>query len=182
MNIIDLPLKGLKLVELKVHGDSRGFFVERFNSKLFEEGGLPTHFAQDNHSRSAPDVLRGVHFQFDPPQGKLVGCVRGSIWDVAVDLRVGSPTFGQNYSVELSDTNGKLLWIPAGFGHGFCVTSDAGADVYYKVDRLYNPKGELGINWNDPELSIPWPVKNPAVSARDAALMSFADYKKKPVF
>ncbi|MFN7684779.1 MAG: dTDP-4-dehydrorhamnose 3,5-epimerase [Oligoflexia bacterium] len=169
-SVSETGLDGLKLIQLAVHGDERGFFVERFQAERFREHGLPAHFVQDNHSRSAPGVLRGLHFQTNPAQGKLVGCVRGRIWDVAVDIRQSSPTFGQHFGVELSDMNGKLLWIPAGFAHGFCVLGDAPADVLYKVDAFYNPATEGGIRWNDPKLGIQWPIASPTVSSRDAAL------------
>lgn len=187
MQIINTPIAGLKIVQLKLHGDARGFFVERFNAAQFEAAGLPTHFPQDNHSRSAPGVLRGLHYQHTPAQGKLVGCVRGRIWDVAVDIRPNSPSYGQYFGVELSDVNGVLLWIPAGFAHGFCVLGDEPADVLYKVSALYNPSGEQGIMWNDPTLAVAWPLQQtvlaegkPVISARDIAQPSFADYKKNP--
>jgi dTDP-4-dehydrorhamnose 3,5-epimerase len=175
MKVLPLEIKGLVLVALKVHGDERGFFVERFHNERYRDNGLPTHFAQDNHSRSAPGVLRGLHYQLGPTQGKLVGVIRGKIWDVAVDIRPDSPTYGQHFGVELSDMNGRLLWIPAGFAHGFCVLGDESADVLYKVDAPYNPAGEGGIFWNDPELAVPWPVINPTVSKRDQGLVSFAE-------
>jgi dTDP-4-dehydrorhamnose 3,5-epimerase len=181
MQVVSTKLDGVKILELKVHGDKRGFFVERFNLARFKEAGLPTQFEQDNHSRSAPGVLRGLHFQHTPPQGKLVGVIRGRIWDVAVDVRPSSPTFGQHVGVELSDENGKLLWIPGGFAHGFCVLGDEPADVMYKVTQLYNPQGEIGILWDDPELGIPWPLSSPTLSERDKGLLSFAAYKKNPV-
>ncbi len=181
MKVISLELNGLKLIELKVHGDQRGFFVERFNQKNFRDEGLPTQFVQDNHSRSAPGVLRGLHYQTQPTQGKLVGVARGRIWDVAVDIRLQSPTFGKWFGVELSDLNGKLLWIPSGFAHGFCVLGNESADVLYKVDGLYNPKTEGGIRWNDPELKIEWPISNPAISERDEKLSSFSYFKENPV-
>lgn len=182
MKVTSLPLQGLQLIELQVFNDSRGFFVERFNLKKFSDLGLPTEFVQDNHSRSVPGVIRGLHYQTNPTQSKLVGAIRGKIWDVAVDLRPDSPTFGKHHSVELSDSNGKLLWIPAGFAHGFCVIGDEPADVMYKVDNLYSPTGDGGIRWNDPELRIPWPVKNPIVSDKDQKLQSFAEYRAKPSF
>ena len=181
MKVTRLSIEGLLLVELVVHGDARGFFVERFQADRFRENGLPTTFAQDNHSRSGPGVLRGLHFQHTPAQGKLVGVLRGSIWDVAVDVRAESPTFGQHFGVELSDMNGKLFWIPAGFAHGFCVLGNDPADVLYKVDALYNPTGEAGIAWNDPELAVPWPISDPLVSVRDTQLQSFAEYRAHPV-
>jgi dTDP-4-dehydrorhamnose 3,5-epimerase len=181
MKVTPTPLEGVKLVELKVWGDARGFFVERFNENTYRENGLPTRFAQDNHSRSAPGVLRGLHYQFGPAQGKLVGVARGKIWDVAVDIRADSPTFGQHFACELSDTNGVLLWIPAGFAHGFCVLGEEPADVIYKVDQPYNPKNEGGIMWNDPKLGIPWPIKDPTISARDQALQSFGNYSENPI-
>lgn len=181
MKVTDLELPGLRLVQLAVHGDKRGFFVERFNEATYKENGLPTRFAQDNHSRSAPGVLRGLHYQYSPAQGKLVGVVNGRIWDVVADIRPDSPTYGKTFGVELSDENGLMLWLPAGFAHGFCVLGEQTADVLYKVDNLYNAKSEGGIHWADPDLAIEWPVSNPTVSARDEELMSFAEYKKKPV-
>lgn len=182
MHITDTPLEGLKIITLKMHGDARGFFVERFNRDAFAAAGLPTEFVQDNHSRSAPNIVRGLHFQYDKPQGKLVGCLRGKILDVAVDARSHSPTFGKHFSVELSDENATLLWVPAGFAHGFSVLGDGVADVFYKVTAMYNPAGEDGFKFDDPELAIDWRVNEPQVSARDAAAQSFADYKKNPRF
>lgn len=178
MKIFHPELKGLKVVELDVHGDARGFFVERFREDKFAALGLPTTFVQDNHSRSAPGVLRGLHFQTAPTQGKLVGVARGRVWDVAVDVRKDSPTRGQHFGLELSDTNGKLLWIPAGFAHGFCVLGEEPADVVYKVDALYNAASDAGIFWNDPDLKIAWPLKNPLISARDQKLPAFEDWAR----
>lgn len=175
-------IAGLKRVELTRHGDNRGFFVERYQEEKFADAGLPTSFRQDNHSRSAPGVLRGLHYQYDKPQGKLVGAIRGRIWDVAVDVRAGSPTFGAWYGTELSDENACLLWVPAGFAHGFCVLGDEPADVLYKVTEIYNAPGERGLQWNDPDFGIDWPIQNPTVSARDQQQGSFADYKKDPKF
>ena len=171
MKIQKTPIKDLLIVELEVHGDERGFFVERFQKEKFAELGLPTDFPQDNHSRSAPNVLRGVHYQHTPAQGKLVGVVKGKIWDVAVDIRPNSTTFGEYFGIELDDVNGKLLWIPPGFAHGFCVLSNNVTDVYYKVTATYNPEGESGIAWNDPELNIDWPIKNPIISSREAVML-----------
>jgi len=182
MKIVDCPLEGLKVIELDIHGDSRGFFVERFSAEKFAKAGLPTVFSQDNHSRSAPGILRGLHYQYDQPQGKLVGVVCGSICDVAVDIRKDSKTFGQHFAIELSDQNAKLLWIPAGFAHGFCVLGDKPADVFYKVTAPYNQAGEGGIRFNDPEIAIKWQVTNPLISTRDQNLASFAEYKNNPVF
>lgn len=179
MKFTRLEPDGLVLVELKVYPDARGFFVERFQADRFREAGLPHQFVQDNHSRSVPGVLRGLHFQVNPTQGKLVGAIRGRIWDVAVDIRPDSQTYGKHFGVELSDDNGKLLWIPGGFAHGFCVLGDQPADVLYKVDGAYNPQGEGGILWDDPEVAVPWPVSNPIVSARDQKLDTFAQHKVK---
>lgn len=181
MKAVPLEISGLLLIELPVHGDQRGFFVERYREERFRDAGLPAHFIQDNHSRSSPGVLRGLHYQFDPPQGKLIGVVRGRIWDVAVDIRTDSPTFGRHVGFELSDMNGRLLWVPPGFAHGFCVLGDEPADVLYKVAAPYNPAGEGGIAWNDPELEVPWPITAPIVSARDETLPRFDRYKQKPV-
>lgn len=175
-----LPIDGLVLVRLGINGDERGFFTERFKRSEFVDAGLPADFVQDNHSRSAPGVLRGLHYQYDPAQGKLVGVTRGRIWDVAVDIRPGSNTFGQSYGIELSDMNGILLWIPAGFAHGFCVLGEDSADVLYKTTTEYNAVCEGGIMWNDPDLAVEWPIDRPTVSGRDSALPSFADYRLAP--
>lgn len=177
-----LELEGLYLVQLAVHGDSRGFFVERFQEERFAEHSLPTRFVQDNHSRSAPGVLRGLHYQTQPAQGKLVGVVRGAILDVVVDIRFRSKTFGKHMSIELSDMNGRLLWVPPGFAHGFCVLGSEPADVFYKVDAEYSPHSEGGIYPLDPELGIEWPQVNPQLSARDQAQPRWQDYKIQPKF
>jgi dTDP-4-dehydrorhamnose 3,5-epimerase len=181
VRLTPLPLPGLALVELTVHADDRGFFVERFRADRLAAHGLPAAPAQENHSRSWPGVLRGLHYQADPPQGKLVGVVRGRVWEVAVDLRPASPTFGRHVGLELRDTAGRLVWVPAGFAHGFCVLGDEPADVVYQVDAEYNPHGEGGIAWDDPDLAIAWPVRHPHLSARDRALPSFAQFRRQPV-
>ena len=178
----DLSLPGLKLVELRIFKDERGFFTERYVESKFREAGIPAQFIQDNHSRSKPGVIRGLHYQSNPAQGKLVGAIRGRIWDVVVDLRAGSPTFGKWEGVELSDENGRLLWVPAGFAHGFCVLGDHDADVMYKVDAPYSPSTEGGIVYNDPGLAIQWPVADPVVSGKDRILQTLSDYSKNPVF
>lgn len=180
MQAIECPLEGLLLIELDLHGDERGFFVERFNEQHFEKWGLPTHFAQDNHSRSQPGVLRGLHYQNNPAQGKLVGVTRGKVWDVAVDIRPDSQTYGHYYGVELSDMNGLLFWIPEGFAHGFCVLGDEPADMLYKVTNAYNPAGEGGIRFDDPDIGIRWPLVSPVISARDTELPTFRDYSANP--
>jgi dTDP-4-dehydrorhamnose 3,5-epimerase len=177
----ELSIPGLKLISLNIFPDERGFFVERYQSDRFAALGIPA-LIQDNHSRSKPGVIRGLHYQTDPSQGKLVGVIRGRIWDVAVDLRRDSPTFGKREAIELSDQNELLLWIPAGFAHGFCVLGDEEADVFYKVDSAYNPKGESGIRFDDPDLKIDWPVREPVVSARDRALPLWSEYRQRPVF
>lgn len=180
MKVSDCAIEGLKIIKLDVFGDARGFFVERYNAQRFADAGLPTDFVQDNHSRSAPGILRGLHYQHSPSQGKLVGVTRGRVLDVAVDIRPHSKTFGQHYAVELNGENGLLFWIPAGFAHGFCVMGDEPADMLYKVTGLYNAAGEGGIMYNDPELAIDWPVKAPTISARDEKQQSFADYRANP--
>ena len=176
MQVTALDAEGLLLIELDIYRDSRGFFVERYNRERFHANGMEFDFVQDNHSRSAPGVLRGLHYQYDPPQGKLVGVTRGAIWDVVVDLRPESKTFKQNFVIELSDTNGRLLWIPPGFAHGFCVLGDEPADVLYKVTAPYNPRREKGIFWADKDLAIKWPICNPIVSEKDKHLPSFAEF------
>ncbi len=177
MKLLDCPIEGLKVIQLAVHGDARGFFVERYHRDKMRDLGLDVDFVQDNHSRSAPNILRGLHYQHTPPQGKLVGVTRGAVWDVAVDIRPNSPTFGKYHAVELSGDNGVLFWIPAGFAHGFCVLGDEPADMLYKVSGLYSTAGEGGIAYNDPEIAVDWPVKNPLISERDKGLLSFVQYK-----
>lgn len=180
MRVLDCPIAGLKIVELDVHGDARGFFVERYSQRKFQDAGLPTDFVQDNHSRSAPGVLRGLHYQANPAQGKLVGVTRGRVWDVAVDIRPDSATYGKWHAVELTGENGKLFWIPGGFAHGFCVLGDEPADMLYKVTGLYNKAGEGGIRYDDPDFSVSWPLKNLLISDRDKQLISFSEYKQDP--
>jgi dTDP-4-dehydrorhamnose 3,5-epimerase len=182
MEIIPLPLAGAALIKSKKFLDGRGFFSERFRAQAFAEAGLPTDFPQENFSRSAGLVLRGLHYQFAPAQGKLVTCMAGRIWDVITDIRIESPTLGKSFSVELDGDEPQWLWAPAGFAHGFCVLSEQGADMFYKVTSYYNKAGEDGIRWNDEELKVAWPLKNPLLSARDQSAQSFSDYKRKPRF
>ena len=180
MNVSGCNIEGLRIIALDVLGDARGFFVERYNAAKFAAAGLPTDFAQDNHSRSAPGILRGLHYQHTPAQGKLVGATRGRIWDVAVDIRPDSTTYGQHFGIELSGDNGLLLWVPPGFAHGFCVLGDEPADVMYKVSGLYSAAGEGGLMYNDPDLAIKWPILNPTISTRDQGQKSFAEYQENP--
>ena len=182
MEILSTPFAGLKIVQLKIYHDNRGFFVERFNKKLFQELGLPVDYFQDNHSLSSPNVIRGLHFQNNPSQAKLVGCLRGRILDVAVDIRKDSPTLGKYFSIELSAENGKLLFIPEGFAHGFAVLGNEPADVMYKVDNQFSKEGDGGIRFNDPDLKIDWQIANPIISDKDKNLPLFADYLKNPKF
>ena len=170
MNITRTPLDGVALIEPRVFGDDRGFFLESFNERTFAEAGLPTAFAQDNHSRSARGVLRGLHYQLHTPQGKLVRVTSGSVFDVAVDLRRSSPSFGRWYGVELSAENHRMLWVPPGFAHGFCVTSDS-ADFLYKCTELWAPEHERSLAWDDPAIGIEWPLPDgtpPTLAAKDA--------------
>lgn len=160
MQISHPPLTGLVQIEPRVFADTRGFFLETFQSVRFQEAGLPTTWVQDNVSRSARGTVRGLHYQHRQPQGKLVFVIRGAIWDVAIDLRQSSATFGQHYAVELSDENHRQLYIPPGFAHGFCALTDQ-ADICYKCTTLYQPGDERTLLWNDPALGIPWPNIEP---------------------
>jgi dTDP-4-dehydrorhamnose 3,5-epimerase len=182
MQVHKCEIDGLLIVELDVHRDNRGFFVERFHAGKFKEMGLPHDFVQDNHSRSQAGVIRGLHYQTNPAQGKLVGVTRGAVWDVAVDIRPNSSTYGKYVGVELTGENGKLLWIPAGFAHGFCVLGNEPADMLYKVSGLYNKAGEGGIRFDDPDLHIDWPISvaNAVISDRDRQMSTFAQYKSSP--
>lgn len=170
MNVIPTSLPGVLLIEPKVFGDERGFFMESFNARLLaERAGITDGFVQDNHSRSARGVLRGLHYQIRHPQGKLVRVVAGRVWDVAVDLRRSSAAFGQWFGVELSAENKRMLWIPPGFGHGFVVVSDS-ADFLYKTTDYWYPEHERCVLWNDPALAIAWPLQGePVLSTKDRA-------------
>ena|SRR5687767_1152370 len=153
-------------IEPDVHRDARGFFLEYYNERKYREGGIRASFVQDNHSRSMYGTLRGLHAQRRSPQGKLVRAIEGEIFDVAVDVRRGSPTFGRWVGVRLSAENFKQIYVPPGFAHGFCVLSEL-AQVEYKVSDFYDPTDELGLLWNDPEVGIQWPVQEPLLSAKD---------------
>jgi dTDP-4-dehydrorhamnose 3,5-epimerase len=164
MNIIKTKLKDCVIIEPKIFGDERGFFVETFQAERYaDQAGINFPFVQDNHSRSSIGVLRGLHFQKSKPQGKLVRVVRGEVYDVAVDIRQGSPTFGQWEAVILSEENKTQFWVPPGFAHGFVVLSDT-ADFEYKCTDYYDPSDEGSILWNYPDLNIPWPIDNPKLS------------------
>ncbi|MBF0352862.1 MAG: dTDP-4-dehydrorhamnose 3,5-epimerase [SAR324 cluster bacterium] len=177
MRFIETPLKGAFVIEPVVHQDHRGFFTETYKEPLFREHGLTAVFIQDNHARSEqPGVLRGLHYQ-EPPhaQTKFIRALRGSIFDVIVDIRKGSQTYGQHFSIELSDKNFKMLWVPVGFAHGYC-TLELGTEVAYKVDSLYAPKQEGGIIWNDPDLGIQWPVEQPVLSDKDGKMPQLKNF------
>ncbi|MDD3675498.1 dTDP-4-dehydrorhamnose 3,5-epimerase [Thauera propionica] len=166
MKVIETALPGVLIIEPKVFGDHRGFFLETFQVDRYREAGITLPFVQDNHSRSQRGVLRGLHFQKTRPQGKLVSVSRGAVYDVAVDIDPASATYGQFVGVELSDDNHRQLWIPPGYAHGFCVLSEV-ADFQYKCTDLYFPEDEGGLIWNDPDVGIPWPIDTPHLSAKD---------------
>ncbi len=175
MKVNQTNLEGVLHIEPKVFGDARGFFLETYNKERYMQAGFPdVDFVQDNHSRSSKGVLRGLHFQLNHPQGKLVQVVTGSVFDVAVDIRVGSPTFGQWYGCVLSEDNHHQLWIPPGFAHGFCVLSES-ADFVYKCTDYYRPDDEGGLLWSDPDVSIDWPVESPLLSDKDWMYGCLAD-------
>jgi dTDP-4-dehydrorhamnose 3,5-epimerase len=163
----------------QVFEDTRGFFMEVFRADLYGELGLPTEFVQDNHSRSKRGVLRGLHFQWDPPMGKLMRVTYGSAFVVAVDIRKGSPTLGQWFGLEISAQDKKQVWAPAGFARGFCATSDF-AEIQYKCTGIYNPKGESGIRWNDPQVGINWPVKDTELSSKDRQAQTLDEWLASP--
>jgi dTDP-4-dehydrorhamnose 3,5-epimerase len=163
---LETKLDGVVLLEPEVHGDSRGFMVETYRAESWAELGIDAEFVQHNHSRSGRGTLRGIHFQTEPGQAKLVRCPRGKIFDVAVDLRRGSPTFGQWEGQVLDDDAHRQLYVPVGFGHGFAVLSEE-ADVTYLLSSLYDPATESGIAWDDPDVGVDWPVADPLLSERD---------------
>ena len=167
MNITETSLPGVLLIEPKVFGDARGFFLESWNQKTFAEHGLDMAFVQDNHSRSGKGVLRGLHYQLHDPQGKLVRVTQGRVFDVAVDMRRSSPNFGRWVGVELTADNHRMLWIPPGFAHGFLVLSES-ADFLYKTTTYYAPEWDRGVRWDDPQIGVAWPLEGvPQLSAKD---------------
>jgi dTDP-4-dehydrorhamnose 3,5-epimerase len=166
MTFTELDLPGVTLIEPALFGDARGFFVELYHRRKFSAAGIDVEFVQENHSRSAAGVLRGLHYQLRRPQAKLVRVVLGEIYDVAVDIRRNSPHFGRSTGVILSASNHQQIYIPAGFAHGFCVTADA-AEVVYQCSDFYAPDDERGLLWSDPDLGIDWPVQQPILSERD---------------
>jgi dTDP-4-dehydrorhamnose 3,5-epimerase len=181
LNVIQTSLPGVCIVEPKVFADDRGFFLETYNAARFREAGLPDTFVQDNHSRSRRGVLRGLHYQEPNAQGKLIRCTRGAIFDVAVDIRIGSPAFGQWVSVELTPDNQRMLWVPAGFAHGFLALQDE-TDVLYKVTALYDGKADRSILWNDPKIGIPWPTTEPLLAPKDGNAPRLADAPLLPAY
>ena len=166
MKVIATELPGVLLLEPKAFGDARGFFLETWQAARYAEAGMPERFVQDNHSRSRRGVLRGLHFQLIQPQGKLVWVTRGAVFDVAVDIRRGSPQFGRWYGCVLDDVDHRQLYVPPGFAHGFCVLSEE-ADFFYKCTDYYHPQSERGIAWNDPDIGIKWPLQDVALSGKD---------------
>ena len=171
---IETEIEGLVLVEPEVHGDERGFLVETYSSEAWRELGIDSEFVQDNHSRSGANILRGLHFQTVPGQAKLVRCLRGRIWDVAVDLRRGSPSYGRWEGHELDDERHRQLYVPVGFAHGFCVLTDV-ADVHYRLSSYYDPATEAGFAWDDPDVAVEWPLAEPRVSERDRTAPRLAE-------
>lgn len=174
MRVIETELSDIRIVETDIFGDERGFFLETWQAERYASFGLPSRFVQDNLSRSARGVLRGLHLQHPHAQGKLVYAIEGEVFDVAVDVRVGSPTFGRSVGVVLSGANHRQLYVPPGFAHGFCVTSEY-ALIAYKCTTPYRPQTELGVLWNDPDLAIAWPHADVTVSARDQRFARLRD-------
>jgi dTDP-4-dehydrorhamnose 3,5-epimerase len=174
MNILETSIPGVLIVEPKVFGDARGFFIEMYQDDRYSASGIRSRFVQDNLSRSAGGVLRGLHFQNPKPQGKLVTVLNGAVLDVAVDVRVGSPTFGKHVTIELNSENRRQLWIPRGMAHGFVVLSET-ADFFYKCDEFYSPNDELVLRWDDPAVGIDWGLRSPTLSARDKVGRTLAE-------
>ena len=173
------PLNDIVVIAHEVFEDERGFFTEIYREDLFKEFGLPTNFVQDNHSRSIKNVVRGLHFQWDPPMGKLMRVTFGSAFFVAVDIRKGSPTLGKWFGIEVSAQNKKQVWAPAGFARGFCVLSDA-AEIQYKCTAIYNNTGESAILWSDAAIGIEWPVVSPILSAKDEKAQTLEQWLASP--
>jgi len=178
MHIFDTDLSGVLIIEPKVFGDQRGFFMETWNQAAYAAAGITANFVQDNLSLSKKGTLRGLHFQKPNTQGKLVYVILGEVFDAIVDIRAGSPTFGKAINVVLSSDNRRQIYIPPGFAHGFCVTSDSALFAYKCTDK-YNPQAEASILWNDPDLDIPWPVRDPELSAKDRQGIRLAQFSKE---
>ncbi len=176
MHVIETDLPGVLILEPKVFGDARGFFQETWNAKVFADIGIDAQFVQDNHSRSAKGILRGLHYQVQDPQGKLVRVTSGRVFDVAVDIRRSSPHFGRWTGVELSGENKRMFWVPPGFAHGFVALEDE-TDFLYKCTALYAPQWDRSIAWNDPDIAIDWPLEGlaPQLSAKDVAAVPLKD-------
>jgi dTDP-4-dehydrorhamnose 3,5-epimerase len=172
-------MKDVVVLVPEVYQDPRGFFCETFRADQFEELGLPTEFVQDNHSRSAGGVVRGLHFQWDPPMGKLMRVTQGSAFLVAVDIRKGSPTLGQWAGIECSAENRRMVWAPAGFARGFCALAD-GTEIQYKCTGIYNSRGEGGIRWNDPAIGVKWPLRDVIVSPKDETAVTLEEWLRSP--
>lgn len=182
MKIITTAIPEVLILEPAVYRDSRGFFLETYHEAKYRAAGIDYAFVQDNHSRSVANTLRGLHAQERRPQGKLMRCIEGEIWDVAVDVRRGSPTFKQWVAATLSADNYRQLWVPPGFLHGFCVLSET-AQVEYKCTDVYQPNDELAVIWDDPDLAIDWPMRTPLLSAKDAAQPRLAEvWDRLPVY
>ena len=179
MNVTETKLAGVLIIEPKVFGDSRGFFKETFQAERYREAGIEYTFVQDNYSRSQKGVLRGLHFQITKPQGKLVSCPKGAVFDVAVDIDPESTTYGQYVGVELTEENHKQLWVPPGYAHGFCVLSET-ADFLYKCTDYYDPSDEGGVIWNDPDVAIDWPIDQPLLSDKDSKLPTLKKLASHP--
>ena len=178
MNVIETALPGVVIIEPKVFGDERGFFLETFQQQRYrDQAGIELDFVQDNHSRSTRGVLRGLHFQKQRPQGKLVRVVRGEVLDVAADINPASATFGRHVAVLLSESNHRQFWVPPGYAHGFAVLSEL-ADFEYKCTDYYDPSDEGGVMWNDPDLAIDWQLSEPTLSEKDKQWPTLAEYAK----
>jgi dTDP-4-dehydrorhamnose 3,5-epimerase len=178
VRFVEAAIPGVILVEPTVQRDERGFFVETYHEPRYQEHGIPQRFVQDNHSKSAKGVLRGLHSQSPNPQGKLLRCIEGRVWDVAVDVRVGSPSFGKHVGFELSAENHHQLYVPPGLLHGFCVLSDS-AQIEYKCTAVYHPAADFGVRWNDPELAVAWPIDDPVLSEKDAKAPLLRDVRDR---
>jgi dTDP-4-dehydrorhamnose 3,5-epimerase len=175
MKVESIHMGAVAVLVPEIFKDERGFFLEEFRADQFKSFGLPHHFVQENHSGSVKDVIRGLHFQWDPPMGKLMRVLRGRAFLVAADIRKKSPTLGQWFGLEASDQDRKQLWAPPGFARGFCVLSDY-AEIQYMCTGIYNPKGESGIRWNDATIAIDWPTKNPILSEKDLKAQNLSDW------